>query len=234
MCSRAICLRTVLFLVKVREQNGHGTRMPWCRCLIWARKFVSYPYKRSQNGHCSFLPTETKQKRGKQTINLVNSINRGDISGIIVNEISAVDWGPMAWYGKNFFFYRNVFTNVLLKKARVKSRHYSETTRGTDWAFLKKLFYFRITCVLIWKTSILTQNSATLAYLVKSRNLFSKNDVLKLLIEEYLIHNVILILVAAFLKKSILGPSSMNFDFCQRISCHWFLPSLRQVTLCAS
>lgn len=28
LCSRAICLRTVLFLVKVREQNGHGTRIP--------------------------------------------------------------------------------------------------------------------------------------------------------------------------------------------------------------
>lgn len=56
LCSRAICLLTVLLRVNVREQNGHGTRIPWWRCLIWARRFVSYPYKRSQNGHCSFLP----------------------------------------------------------------------------------------------------------------------------------------------------------------------------------
>lgn len=28
LCSRAMCRRTVLLRVKVREQNGHGTRMP--------------------------------------------------------------------------------------------------------------------------------------------------------------------------------------------------------------
>ena len=34
LCSRAMCLRTVLFRVKERWQNGQGTRIPWCRCLM--------------------------------------------------------------------------------------------------------------------------------------------------------------------------------------------------------
>jgi hypothetical protein len=56
LCSRAMCLLTVLLRVKVREQNGHGTRIPWCRCRMWARKLVSYPYNRSQKGHFNFFP----------------------------------------------------------------------------------------------------------------------------------------------------------------------------------
>ena len=40
-CSRATCLLTVLLRVNVRGQYGQDTRMPWCRCRIWARKFVS-------------------------------------------------------------------------------------------------------------------------------------------------------------------------------------------------
>lgn len=56
LCSRAICRLTVLFRVNVREQKGQGTRIPWWRCRIWARKLVSYPYKRSQYRHLSFFP----------------------------------------------------------------------------------------------------------------------------------------------------------------------------------
>lgn len=41
LCSRAMCRLTVLFLVNVRVQNGHGTLIPWWRCRTWARKFVS-------------------------------------------------------------------------------------------------------------------------------------------------------------------------------------------------
>lgn len=64
--------RTVLLRVKVREQNGQGTRIPWCRCRMCARRFVSYPYSRSQNGHLSFFPEipsetlESKQKTSKK------------------------------------------------------------------------------------------------------------------------------------------------------------------------
>lgn len=41
LCSRAMCRLTVLFLVNVREQYGHGTLIPWWRCRTWARRFVS-------------------------------------------------------------------------------------------------------------------------------------------------------------------------------------------------
>lgn len=41
LCSRAMCRRTVLLRVNVRVQNGHGTRMPWWRCRMWARRLVS-------------------------------------------------------------------------------------------------------------------------------------------------------------------------------------------------
>lgn len=41
LCSRAMCRLTVLFRVNVREQNGHGTLIPWWRCRMWARRFVS-------------------------------------------------------------------------------------------------------------------------------------------------------------------------------------------------
>lgn len=43
LCSRAMCRRTVLLRVNVRLQNGHGTRIPWWRWRMWARKLVSYP-----------------------------------------------------------------------------------------------------------------------------------------------------------------------------------------------
>ena len=34
-------LRTVLFLVKVLGQYGQETLIPWCRCRMCARRFVS-------------------------------------------------------------------------------------------------------------------------------------------------------------------------------------------------
>lgn len=67
LCSRAICRLTVLLRVKVREQNGHGTRIPWCRCRMWARKFVSYPYSRSQKGHFNFFPATNRKRIWKIT-----------------------------------------------------------------------------------------------------------------------------------------------------------------------
>lgn len=41
LCSRAMCRLTVLLRVNVRWQNGHGTLIPWWRCRMWARRFVS-------------------------------------------------------------------------------------------------------------------------------------------------------------------------------------------------
>ena len=55
-CSRAMCRLTVLLRVKLRWQKGQGTRIPWCRCRMCARKLVSYPYVLSQKGHFSFVP----------------------------------------------------------------------------------------------------------------------------------------------------------------------------------